>query len=102
MLTSERCKRLAVLKRTWIAEVALNIVRASNGFGQPIAKAQFVFPAYFRRNRSTRPAVSSSFCFPVKNGWQLEQTSKCSSETVERVCQLLPQAQWTVAVAYSG
>src|SRR5579875_921771 len=24
--------------------------------------------AYLRRNRSTRPAVSISFCFPVKNG----------------------------------
>ena len=24
--------------------------------------------AYFRRKRSTRPAVSTSFCLPVKNG----------------------------------
>src|SRR6185437_16624373 len=30
---------------------------------------------YFRSNLSTRPAVSISFCFPVKNGWQLEQIS---------------------------
>ena len=31
--------------------------------------------AYFRRNRSTRPAVSTSRCLPVKNGWQTEQIS---------------------------
>lgn len=31
--------------------------------------------AYFRWKRSTRPAVSISFCLPVKNGWQLEQIS---------------------------
>ena len=31
--------------------------------------------AYFLSNLSTRPAVSISFCFPVKNGWQLEQIS---------------------------
>ena len=31
--------------------------------------------AYLRRKRSTRPAVSISFCLPVKNGWQAEQIS---------------------------
>src|SRR4029077_968470 len=31
--------------------------------------------AYFLVKRSTRPAVSSSFCLPVKKGWQLEQIS---------------------------
>src|SRR5262249_33133635 len=30
-------------------------------------------------NRSTRPSVSISFCRPVKNGWQFEQISRCSS-----------------------
>ena len=30
---------------------------------------------YFLSNLSTRPAVSISFCLPVKNGWQLEQIS---------------------------
>lgn len=33
------------------------------------------FFAYLRRKRSTRPAVSSNFCLPVKKGWQLEQIS---------------------------
>src|ERR1022692_3675966 len=44
-----------------------------------IQKCQAVFfgalPAYFRLKRSMRPAVSSSFCLPVKNGWQFEQIS---------------------------
>src|SRR5262245_2935115 len=34
--------------------------------------------AYFFVKRSTRPAVSISFCLPVKNGWQLEQISTFS------------------------
>ena len=43
-------------------------------------------------NRSTRPSVSISFCLPVKNGWQLEQISRCSSFLVDRVFQVAPQA----------
>src|ERR1035437_755128 len=31
--------------------------------------------AYLRRKRSTRPAVSTRRCLPVKNGWQAEQIS---------------------------
>ena len=48
--------------------------------------------------RSTRPAVSISFCLPVKKGWQLEQisTRTRSPLKVERVLKALPQAQWTV------
>ena len=37
-------------------------------------RAVFSVP-YFRRNRSTRPAVSISFCLPVKYGWHLAQIS---------------------------
>jgi len=52
--------------------------------------------AYLRRKRSTRPAVSISFCLPVKNGWQLEQISTPMSPLcVERVVNVLPQAQCT-------
>src|SRR2546428_10093968 len=40
---------------------------------------------YFWRNRSTRPAVSTSFCLPVKYGWHLAQTSTWIRGTVERV-----------------
>src|SRR5690348_14797157 len=54
--------------------------------------------AYFFWKRSTRPAVSTSFCLPVKKGWQLEQisTRSISPLTVERVWKVFPQAQWTV------
>jgi uncharacterized membrane protein YiaA len=54
--------------------------------------------AYFFWKRSMRPAVSSNFCLPVKKGWQLEQTSTriASPLIVDRVWNLLPQAQLTV------
>jgi hypothetical protein len=54
--------------------------------------------AYFFWKRSTRPAVSMSFCLPVKKGWQLEQisTRSMSPLMVERVGKVCPQAQWTV------
>jgi hypothetical protein len=54
--------------------------------------------AYFLVKRSTRPAVSTSFCLPVKNGWQFEQisTRSISPLMVERVWKVLPQAQCTV------
>src|SRR5271170_4044013 len=53
--------------------------------------------AYFFVKRSTRPAVSTSFCLPVKNGWQFEQISTriCWPLNVERVSNVLPQAQCT-------
>jgi len=52
--------------------------------------------AYLRRKRSTRPAVSTSFCLPVKKGWQAEQISTLMSPLwVERVIKVLPQAQCT-------
>src|SRR6266700_374907 len=54
--------------------------------------------AYFLVKRSTRPAVSTSFCLPVKKGWQLEQisTRSISPLMVERVWKVWPQAQCTV------
>ena len=54
--------------------------------------------AYFLVKRSTRPAVSMSFCLPVKNGWQLEQISVriMLPLMVERVSNWFPQAQCTV------
>ena len=52
--------------------------------------------AYFRRKRSTRPAVSTNFCLPVKNGWQFEQISTWMSPLwVDRVSKLWPQAHMT-------
>ena len=52
---------------------------------------------YFWRNRSTRPAVSMSFCLPVKYGWHLAQTSTWITGTVELVTNVFPQAHCTVA-----
>src|SRR5580704_5013364 len=54
--------------------------------------------AYFFVKRSTRPAVSISFCLPVKNGWQFGQisTRNMSPLMVERVGKALQQAQCTV------
>ena len=57
---------------------------------------------YFFVNRSTRPSVSSSFCLPVKNGWQLEQISRCSSGLVERVFHVAPHAQRASTSRYFG
>jgi hypothetical protein len=55
------------------------------------------FFAYFLLYRSTRPAESTSFCRPVKKGWQFEQISIFRSPTVDRVSNVLPQTQVTVA-----
>ena len=54
--------------------------------------------AYFFVKRSTRPAVSISFCLPVKNGWQFEQISTFSVSPlmVDRVGNELPHAQCTL------
>jgi hypothetical protein len=55
-----------------------------------------------RLKRSMRPAVSTSFCLPVKKGWQAEQISTCKFFTVERVSMTLPQAQVMVECSYLG
>ena len=52
-----------------------------------------VWTPNFLVNRSTRPSGSISFWRPVKNGWHAEQISRCSSGLVERVLNVLPQAQ---------
>ena len=57
--------------------------------------------AYFCLKRSTRPAVSTIFCFPVQNGWHSEHTSTwyAGLPRVERVVNLLPQEQVTATSA---
>ena len=55
---------------------------------------------YFFLKRSIRPAVSTSFCLPVKNGWQAEQISTLMSLTVERVSITLPHTQVMVVGSY--
>src|SRR5258707_11646750 len=59
--------------------------------------------AYLRRKRSTRPAVSTSFCLPVKNGWQAEQISRLMAPLwVDRVTNAFPHAQCTFVSSYLG
>jgi hypothetical protein len=102
MFPAQRRQLPGVLGSRGVGKFAFDFGGAGDGVRETVAEAQADFPAYFWRKRSTRPAVSTSFCFPVKNGWQLEQISRWSSPIVERVCQVLPQAHFTVAVAYSG
>src|SRR5947209_6222892 len=60
------------------------------------------FMPYFCMNFSTRPSVSMIFCLPVKNGWQFEQISTLTLGAVERVTNVLPQAQVTLTSSYFG
>src|SRR5437870_5851054 len=53
-------------------------------------------------NLSTRPAVSTNFCWPVKKGWQALQIPTIITGLVERVLITLPQAQRTSASTYFG
>jgi hypothetical protein len=76
---------------------------ASASTGSSVAAPVALRPLpYLARNFSTRPAVSTSFWRPVKNGWQLEQISTWISETVDRVSMTLPQAHMMRASRYSG
>src|SRR4051812_15165358 len=77
------------------------------GFFAVFAAAAFLRPSVvcapnFFVNRSTRPSVSISFCLPVKNGWQFEQISRCSSGFVDRVFHVAPHAQRASTLWYLG
>jgi len=62
-----------------VGELLLDFGRASERGFQPRLQGYPSFWAvwveYRWRNRSTRPAVSTSRCLPVKNGWQRPQIS---------------------------
>src|ERR1700739_3886844 len=96
------CDRPPDSVRPYIITIAYSSKASAVGGGfrmVPMAAIYFAAGsplAYLRRKRSTRPAVSTSFCLPVKNGWQLEQISTWMSPLwVERVAKLAPQAQTT-------
>jgi hypothetical protein len=101
VLSPKRCHEPRIANRLWIEQLPFDLGRADKRVSKSIAETQVVFP-YFCRKRSTRPAVSTSFCFPVKNGWQTLQMSVWISAMVERVWNVFPHAHFTVAVAYSG
>lgn len=101
MLTAQLRQAARVARGGRIGEELLDLGRALQRLRQSVGEAQAFVP-YFWRKRSTRPAVSISFCFPVKNGWHAEQMSVWISACVERVSNVLPHAHLTVAVAYTG
>jgi hypothetical protein len=74
VFAAELGQRLGVPECFRCRERALDFVCPRERLGEAVAKAQACFP-YLLRNRSTRPAVSMSFCLPVKKGWQTLQMS---------------------------
>jgi hypothetical protein len=105
VLAPESGHPLLIFDRLRIGELTLYLGGALDRVRETIPEAQLSVEAgapglrYFWRNRSTRPAVSTSFCLPVKKGWQAAQMSVWISACVERVRYVLPQAHFTVAVA---
>src|SRR5690606_23780490 len=99
VLPTQFGKPSAVRNRGGVGKSALHISGARNRLPQTVAEECQVLVPYFWRKRSTRPAVSISFCLPVKNGWQAAQMSRWISSLVDRVWNVLPHAHRTVAVA---
>ena len=103
MFTTQLGQPLGVAMDARVKQLAFNVGRATERVGEALAQAQTAaFRLNFWLKRSTRPAVSTSFCLPVKNGWQLEQTSRWIESRTERVWNVFPHAQMTVVVAYTG
>ena len=72
VLAAQRCHQPGIAERLRVEQLPLDLRRAGERVGEEIPEAQTVAGwglAYFWRKRSTRPAVSISFCLPVKNGW---------------------------------
>jgi hypothetical protein len=101
VLASQGGEPAGVARDLRVGELLLDLLGAGQRVGESVAEAQLSFP-YFWRKRSTRPAVSTNFCLPVKNGWQLEQMSVWITACVDRVVNVFPHAHCTVAVAYVG
>ena len=100
MFPPERRHQLRIAERLRVEQFPLDDRRAGERVGEEIAEAQVAAGlAYFCRKRSTRPAVSISFCLPVKNGWHWAQISRWISCCVERVSNEFPHAQCTFAAA---
>jgi hypothetical protein len=79
----------------FLASAALVAALATLAAFSAVFRVSDVCRPNFFENRSTRPSVSISYWRPVKNGWQAEQISRCSSGLVERVMNVLPHAQRT-------
>jgi hypothetical protein len=68
MFTTQLGEAPSVFHRTRIRERRFDFTRSRERVSESIAETQLSFLSYFWRKRSTRPAVSMSFCLPVKNG----------------------------------
>ena len=75
---------------------------AADGRGAPEAQSRGRLPGELLAEALDATSGVDQRCLPVKNGWQAAQTSVWISAIVERVWNVLPQAHFTVAVAYSG
>jgi hypothetical protein len=64
MLPSQLREPARISRGRRIGQLALDLRRPRHRVGETIANAQRSLP-YFWRKRSTRPAVSTSFCLPV-------------------------------------
>ena len=67
-----------------------------------MAKEAYVPAANLFWNFSIRPAVSTYFNLPVKNGWHSLQISTFNSFLILRVVNLFPQPQVTCVSTYLG
>jgi hypothetical protein len=91
VLAAQRRHALLVPYGLRIGELSLYLRGTLDSVPEPVAETQvseLVLAAglpYFWRKRSTRPAVSTSFCLPVKKGWQLAQMSVWISAWVDLV-----------------
>jgi hypothetical protein len=66
MFTTQLGEAPSVFHRARIRERRFDFARSRERFRESIAETQLSFlSTYFCRKRSTRPAVSISFCFPV-------------------------------------
>ncbi len=64
MLTAQIGQPARIASGCRVGQFTLDLGSTGERVGQTILKTQAVFP-YFWRKRSTRPAVSISFCLPV-------------------------------------
>ena len=64
MLPAEIGEPGGVMRHRRARQLALDLLEPRERLREEVAEAQLSLP-YFWRKRSTRPAVSMSFCFPV-------------------------------------
>jgi len=102
VLATQRRHEPGIAECLRVEQLPFDFRRAGDRVGEEVPEAQALAGwglEYFWRKRSTRPAVSISFCLPVKKGWQAAQISRWISAWVLRVVNVFPHAQLTFATA---